>query len=93
MENVKETTEAVLAAMSNLRVALLQVPSGMCADYMRAAYSALEAAHAVESRYAWALKAYGNKSNWLHNSEGKPLWVGPGENGVDLAQEVFKGGK
>lgn len=83
------TTEGILAAMSNLRVALLQTPSGMCADYMRAAYSALEAAHVVESKYAWALKAYGDKANWLRSEEGKPVWIGPGESGVDLAQKVF----
>jgi hypothetical protein len=86
-------SENVLAAMSNLRVALAQTPEGMSADYLRAAYSALESAHATESRYAWALKVYGDRANWGHDFEGKPVWIGPGENGIDLAQEVLKGSK
>lgn len=84
-----QVENGLMAAMSNLRVALLQTPQGMCADYLRAAYSALEKAYAAESRYVWALKAYGNKSNWDHNFEGKPLWVGPGEHGFDLSREVY----
>jgi hypothetical protein len=87
MEN---TTNGVLAAMSNIRVALAQTPDGVCADYLRAAYSALESTHATESRYAWALKQYADRTNWMHDSEGAPVWIGPGENGIDLAQDVLK---